>query len=588
MHRDKTKEEPSAEAAGGTPMGRRTVLPLLAAVAAAVLVARRADGTSVLPGPIEAMLLLPVFVLWVRERFSEAALRGGFADRLLALVVAVVGLGIAFSTHDVLAPFRATALLVVGCMAVDRLCRLYGVLQADIEHAWRLIRRMAMPWLGLIALAAVLLALPIATRSSIPDYQHNFWLHVVNSLQTAAGAASLTGFSAYGFGEDYTAFGQAVIVVVMQLSGIAMAMIGLAIARPFLRRVPTVRTVLAFYAVLQAAAVALMYGAWRAEDAAGVVDRLWWGVVYATSAGCNGGVTMQAGGLAGYVDSSAVFACVTMLSMIGSLGAPIILDLILARRDSARTPWQLLPGGELIAVFVIVVGSAILIFLWETPWRSEIVWRLPEHWVPARPVDLGESRASLRDQMEMPQRWHLSVLTACTMRSAGMQSVPVSQGAISWPTFGLFLLSMGAGGSLAGVAGGMRVSVLLLLLICMFTRRRSWAVFQDGVRLRRRLMTALMLFVLGWSAFNVLVVVALGTLTQGSAYELAFDGAAAVNNCGFSTGLAVHLTQAGRLGMIAAMLLGRALPIVFWAMTADRLSKAMRDAGRPVARAVNT
>ena len=460
----------------------------------------------------------------------------------------------------------------------------------EIGRPDRLLRTLAGPWIGMIFLATALLSLPLATQSGVPDYRHNFWLHILNNAYASVSAACLVGTTVYSFGEEYSFFGQAVLVVTTQFAGMGMAAVGLAVFMPFLRNAVKLRTILLISLGLQSAAVVVMWHAWHQADTPSSWDRIWWSIVHAGSALWNSGLTMRGNGLTDYILNGPIFATITSLSIIGSLSLPVILDLaIVVRRPSPGVqtskkkpipeahasggPWQALPAWEAGAAFSLLLGGAVLLFCFETPWALDVAWRLPDSWTPQRPIQLGEGQVALRDDLMLASRWTTSVYVSATLRSAGLQSISVMEGAMSWPSYGLILLWMLIGGSAGGVAGGVRTSCLLLAGICVLSRRRSWQACAGGPEARRMLLRRSLMFVPIWLLVNAASIAILRVFTDGTLYEVVFDGAAACNSVGLSTGFSLHLSWIGRMIIILIMIAGRAVPVVFWASVSSRLRR---------------
>jgi trk system potassium uptake protein TrkH len=226
--------------------------------------------------------------------------------------------------------------------------------------------------------------------------------------------------------------------------------------------------------------------------------------------------------------------------------------------------------------FVLLLTGAVALFFFETPWRQDIVWRLPDAWVPERPVDLGSNRIALGDEMPRRTRWSRAVFVSATLRSAGMGSTPVTQGALSWPSYGLLCLGMFVGGSAGGVSGGLRTSGLLLLCICLFSGRDTWNSLPGGPAARRTIVRRSLMFLPLWLGLNIISIALLAVTSGGTAYELVLDGTAACNSVGLTTGLSLHLTWAGRLSMIAIMIGGRVVPVAYWLAVSRRFGQCLR------------
>jgi trk system potassium uptake protein TrkH len=487
-----------------------------------------------------------------------------------------------------IAVFTATlTAFISGMLILQALATVYRRVERRILEPAGLLRSLAGPWLLMVLLGTVLLSLPLATHSAVPDYRHNFWDHILNNAFASVSSACLVGTTVYDLGEDYSLFGQIVLVVITQLAGLGLAAVGLAILQPFMSKIIRLRTVLLSAVGLQAAAVGAMWTAWSPSDVSSAGQRAWWGIVHAGSAMWNSGLTLRSDGLAAYVSSGPVFATVTTLCIVGSLGLPVILDLVFGRRATKATvskdpkserpaPWRALPQWEATAAFLLLLTGAVALFVFETPWREEIAWQLPDAWVPERPVDLGSNRIALGDDMPHRARWSRALFVSATLRSAGMGSIPVSRGALSWPSYGLLCLGMFVGGSAGGVAGGLRTSGLVLLGICLLKGRDSWNSLPGGAAARRTILLGSVLFLPLWLVLNGASIGLLALASGGTGYEVVLDGTAACNSVGLATGLALHLTWAGRLSMIVIMVGGRVVPVAYWLALSRRFGRCLR------------
>lgn len=550
-------------------------------MAVAAMLARDAGGNYLIPAWIAFCLQVPAVASWCQQQFDgrRREVRASRLDQGLTLAMLLSAIGLGLQAQSVDASFIAATTFVAGMLLVDRLVALGSRVEGAITEPGRIAILVFRPWLIMLFAGTVLLALPLSTPSSVPDYRHNFWLHIGQSAFSSVSAGCLVGISAYSYGEDYTFFGQAVLFAMTQLSGMAFAALGLATVHPFLRRVISLRTVLLVALCVQLAAMCLMYPCWQKSDAPVAASRIWFGLVHASDAMWNSGWMLRTDGLGEYLRHPIIFACVVTLAVAGSLGLPLILDLIAgARRVQAPQaqwrdsltprgvpPWKRLAAWEASAALVALMTCAACIFLWETP-RF-----LPESMVTSRPVDFGGGRVSIRDDMSHAERWMRSVYLASTLRSAGMQSMPLSEGAVSWPTLVLMLAAMLLGGSIAGTTGGMRTTSLLLPLICTVLPRLSWTSHPGGyeargVLLRSALQAIAVMF--GVAAASVML---LFLSTDGTTYERVFDGISAAGNVGLSTGLSLHLTVFGRISMMLLMIAGRWAPLLIWLGVSHRL-----------------
>ncbi|MFQ5495624.1 MAG: potassium transporter TrkG [Phycisphaerae bacterium] len=502
------------------------------ALAAVAVLARDAGGAAVLPGWAEMAIQTPALLLWLRTRCGRSGL--GRDDRWPTLAVLVGGGAIAIFHAQPALFFLAATGLIAGSLLLDALHGVYRRIETRIEEPARLLRTLWPPWFCLVLAATVLLSLPIATRSGVPDYRHGFWDHVLNNGFAAMSFGCLIGRSVYSFATEYTRFGQIVLLVVTEWSGITFCAVGLCIMRPFLRRPIRLRTVVRWALGLQLFAVVALWSAWRATDAPGAGERFWWGLVHAADAVWNTGTTLRTDGLASYLPSRTVFVTVLALSIVGSLGLPILLDLIRrapkrpdrpesARVAGARLPCRRLAQYEAGAALALLALGAVLLFYFETPGT------LPPKLIPVRPFDLGGNQVAMRDNLGLGGRWTLAAFVSTTLRSAGLQSISVAPGALAWPSYGLLLLWMFIGGSAGGPAGGVRVTSFVLPLICLVHGREAWAAEPGGAAVRRLILRRVPLFAAGWLGINALAIGSLTAVSDWDTYSRVFEATAAIN-----------------------------------------------------------
>lgn len=554
----------------------------LSVVGVVAALARDAGGAYLIAESLALLLQAASWAAWVYHLWVKRQVRraGALSDAGLTVTGFLLGGLIALWTGRFDALAITMTSLIAGLLLVDFIAGFFARLQARMDRPVELLRVALRPWGCLILITTILLAIPLATHSGVPDYRHNFWLHIANSAFNAVSAASLVGTSTYDFGAEYALFGQAVIVVTTQLAGFFFAAIGLAMARPFLKSEVRLGTVFKCIAAAQVVAIAFVWTSWHDADVGGLVTRAGWGLTHVGSAIFNSGWTLRADGMAAYFNEPRVYSVVALLSVAGSIGLPILIDLtrrgpVTKGNSGGAAPWKSVPQMEAAAALILLVCLAGFIWVCEAP-RF-----MPEKLVPRRPVDFGGDRVCLRDDMGHRQRWTMSVFISSTLRSAGLQSTPLSEGAMSWPTYFAMLGMMTLGGSVGGVAGGMRVSALLIPLLVLFSGRLGWASRPGGMEARRCLLVGAARIAAVTLLLNVGGVLALSMSTDGTWYETIFDGVAAVGNVGLSTGLALHLTSAGRLAMMLCMVAGRLVPIIMWLNLAARLQRLVGEQPNP-------
>lgn len=543
-------------------------LTILACLAALV---RDANTQPLIPVWITTLIQAPALLFWLHARWGWFGLRI-HAERthhgLLTAFIFVAAVAIAVYRGS-LDPWNVVVAIYLGGLAFLEWARhRYESLEAAMDKPIDALHLIIRPWIIGLILLTIGLAIPLATKSSVPDYRHNFLLHILNCALTATSSICLIGTSPYSIADDFSLFGHALLMLTTLLSGMALSAIGLAIARPFLSRPLSLASVWKWMIGLQAIAILALVAAWNTTDAPTSLSRVGWSAVHVADATWNTGYTLRPNGLADYLANPFVFSIITTLAIIGSIGMPIVLDLVLPRRKESDAapwkPWKRLPNWEAGAAFLLLLGVAGLLFLFET--RGF----LPENLASSRPFDLGSPQVPLREEAQHAPRWRMAVFVSATLRSAGLQSIPLVEGTITWPSYAVLLVGMIVGGSAMGVAGGLRSTAFVLGLICLVHPRRMWSDNENAVRWRtlRRLATLIAAYLLLAGAGTFVMY----TCTAGTAHELIFDTIASFTGVGLSTSLSLHLTWIGSLTMIGLMIAGWWYPLVIWSRIAGDFS----------------
>lgn len=570
----------------------RPVLLAACALPAMVgLLGRRASGAPLLPTAVLVGLQIPLLAAWLMLRCgmlsrarSEPTGGGAFHLSLTAIVFLAAGAAGAILRRAELSLSMLTV-FVLSMLVVDAVGA--WLRRVDQSSDGRVLGRVVLGWALVVLVGTAVLATPLATYSSVPDYRHNFWRHVLFCAHTAASSVSLVGSSGYDIRYDYSAFGRAIVYTLMQLGGIGLTALAAVAMRSMTARPIRVAPVVAWSLALQVAASVLLAPAWKAADTPDAAARAGWSLFHSAASLLNCGFALRPDGLAVYLSSGPIFVTTTALGLIGSLGIPTLLALLRSREpaqpatrrreaDSAALPppplQRLIPLEFWAALWLLIVGAVVFFFI-ESPADLSAALRAD------RPVDLGPTQIPLYE-MTPGARWRAAVFLAVTARSSGFSGIPLVEGAISGLTLGVMCVWMTIGGAVGSYAGGLRTTTILALLTLWLARpTHPLKRLDDPVRrrLRRRLL-ALVAFVPLLEAATLGLIV----LTQQATWwERGTEAVSAACGVGYSTGLGPHLTWPARCAVILAIMLGRLVPIAWWCRISADLSAAA-----PVAREV--
>ncbi len=420
---------------------------------------------------------------------------------------------------------------------------------------------------GVLIIAGwILLALPVAHVSGS--------VSPLDALFTATSAVCVTGLVVVDTGNDFTLFGQVVILVLIQLGGLGI-MTFAALGAQMLRLRISFRSqaVLADVFYQREAAQALrenlkqvvaltsvleLMGAWLLyldlRQAPGVHPPLFSAVFHAVSAFCNAGFALNPDSLTLYRSHMLTVFAVMLLIIVGGLGHTAVLEALqrVGRRLLGRSNWPVRWSLNLRVVLatsaaLIVVGTAGLLLF-----------------------GLGE------DEQGWPQALSNAVFQSVTARTAGFNTVEIG----GLPTASLLVLVglMFIGGSPGSCAGGVKTTSLAIWL--GYFRSKLGAakdVTLFGRRLPEHLVSRAVVVVglsLIWNAVGCVILSVTESRDNGVLFQsLLFEQVSAFATVGLSTGITAGLSTAGKLWIIATMFVGRLGPLTV-ALTVIPATKA--------------
>jgi trk system potassium uptake protein TrkH len=405
------------------------------------------------------------------------------------------------------------------------------------------IRLVILGYASYVLIGWLLLCLPVSHRTAGAG--------ALNHLFTAVSALSTTGLVTVSTADTYTWFGQAVILLLIQLGGLGYMTIGsftvLSLSgklSPLRQRVGAtalslpegfqiasfVRLIVGFTLVIEALGAVALYPVFAAH---GTASPAWSAVFHSISAFCTAGFGLHNDSFESYRGDVALNVIIGTLSYLGAIGFIVLSD-----------AWDFLRGRKawLTLTSKIILASTLWITLIGT-----VLFFLDEPLVAGLPA--GE-------------RWMASlfqVMTAST--TVGFNTVPI--GALSMSSLFLLTLVMMIGASPSGTGGGIKTTSFTALWAVMMSviRRRDRVTFlgREIPENRVRAATANFLF------YCITLAAGLYALTLVETAALAdqlFECASALGTVGLSRGLTGTLTEAGKLIIIALMFVGRVGPAV--------------------------
>ena len=395
--------------------------------------------------------------------------------------------------------------------------------QKKTRRAVSISRTMALVFLGIIVFGALLLMLPAASRSGISAGP-------VTALFTATSATCVTGLVLADTWSQWSNFGQAVILAMIQVGGLGF-MSAASLAYFTLRRRISIHQQLVMAEAIGADMDdvvdhqrMLLIRAFAIEGAGAliltirflfeypVLQAVKLGVFHSVSAFCNAGFDVLGfiqPGASLYVYRTDPVICLTLsaLVILGGLGFLVWDEVIRERKAkkwSVYTKLVLITTGALLAVGTVLT----LILEWNNP--------------------------STLGTMTVPQKILAAFFQSMTLRTAGFAGV--DQGLLTPAGKAVSIFLMLIGGSSGSTAGGLKTVTFVVLLMFMWNRirgRRTVSVFYRTIS-DTHVLNAITIFML--------------------MVFLAFFGAAVVcatSPVGFADGLYETVSALGTVGLTA-------------------------------------
>lgn len=411
------------------------------------------------------------------------------------------------------------------------------------------IDRVVVTYLAALVIGTGLLMTPAATTA--PG-----GISLLSSLFTTTSAISVTGLEVLSAGSDFTIFGQAVILGLIQAGGLGVLLLTTLLAmlvagkvglrlresvaaeaksshiggiRPMVLRIIglTVATELAI-------ASALFLRFWlRYDEPAG--RALWDAVFHAVSAFNNAGFGLKSDSLTAYATDPFVCAPIAAAIILGGLGYPVLIELF--RHYRRPLSWSMTTRAVIVVTPVLLLGGTAFIAAIE--WNS--------------PGTLGH--------LDWWGKLQTAAFQSTTTRTAGFSSVDISQmHPATW--LGMDIL-MFVGGGPAGTAGGVKITTVMVLLAM------AWAEINGGTRANlfgtrvarsaHRQATTVIVLALGLVTLATIAVM-LDAPEQGLD-RILFEVISAFANVGLTTGITSGLPGLSQVVLIVAMILGRLGPV---------------------------
>ena len=527
------------------------------------------------------IVLLCVFIAEKIVRLFNAASKAEFfrtnwfeIPLLLAMAIAVLGAGRWFGEVDSAAVRRVAVGFYLVLQVVIKVCRTVVNLAASGRSPTR---TLIVSFLVLIVSGAGLLMLPRASATENVSF--------VDALFTATSATCVTGLIVKNTGNDFSLMGQLVILSLIQLGGLGIVVFGAVFAlllgqalslreRVAMQELLSAHTlgrisnmivfIFAGTFLIEAVGAVSLLGMW--DDAPGwignVNQRWFCSIFHSISAFCNAGFSLFEDSFISYNRTWYIYVVICPLIVLGGLGFGVLYDLAHIAADrvkrffkrlihkqyrflmEAPKRMQLQTKIVLSASFFLIVFGTLAILLFERYTNN------------TNPVE----NLGVRD----------ALFQSITARTTGFNTVDIST--LSASSRFVLILLMFIGGSPGSTAGGIKtvtLAVVIMTVVAALRKRQEVEMYKRSIRI----------VVVGRAITVTLLAATLAlSITENAngftMAEVMFEASSALGTVGLTTGITPSLTTAGKLIIIAVMLIGRLGPLTLLAALTFNLKPA--------------
>jgi len=402
----------------------------------------------------------------------------------------------------------------------------------------------ALGFVAIILLGAVLLMLPVSSQSRT-------WTHPLDASFTAVSATCVTGLVTLDTGSYWSAFGQVVIIALIQVGGLGFMTVAVLAALLFGKAVtPRDRMLVAmsynlnsFESVTELVKnIALGTAIIEGVGALLLMIRfvpdfgargIWISVFTSISAFCNAGFDIfgnNFGSVAAYAEDPLVNITLILLILLGGVGFLVWRDILNFIKKRKRI--SVYSKMVLTMSAILIFGGALLIGAFE--WNN--------------PATIGN----------MP--WYSKILASLfesvTLRTAGFAAF--DNGAMREASMLIGAMLMFVGGASGSTAGGTKmvtVAVILYTVWCVAVGKKDIVI--SGRKISKESFTkAVAVFAVQLFLMIVGMVIILGVTDFGLS-EVLYEAVSAVNTVGITAGITTSLGTVAKITLMLLMYFGR-------------------------------
>ena len=419
----------------------------------------------------------------------------------------------------------------------------------------------------IILLGTTFLSLPLASSNGES-------IGPINAGFTATSATCVTGLIVLDTGTDFSSFGHAIILILMQIGGLGIMTFSTALIMLFgkqislqgqsllqgvlgeaskysmikLLRAIVITTFI--FEVIGAMVLFLKFRPLAHFAPLANFDLLGHCMFHSVSAFCNAGFCLYPDSFMRFQGSWSVNFVIMSLIIVGGIGFTVMLDVyknVIKRRHIRFL--SLHSKVVIVTTIALIVIGTILIFAFE--YNNQL------------------------NQLPMKNSILASVFQSVTTRTAGFNTLDISN--MSFASVILMIVFMFIGASPGSTGGGIKTTSFAILVLSVWSiirHREDVEVFHCSVTSEntRKVMSLITISVT--ILVTLIIVLCVSEANQGFKFEqIIFEAFSAFGTVGLSMGITPHLTSIGKIAIIALMYLGRVGPLtIAFALSEKKIS----------------
>ncbi len=422
-----------------------------------------------------------------------------------------------------------------------------------------------------ITVGTLTLMLPIAAKSG-----HISW---IDALFTATSAVCVTGLIVVDTGSYFSGFGQGVILFLIQIGGLGIMTISVALFQIIGKKVvfqqrmamqevfshaprediyQLLRSVLFFTLTIEAVGTVLLFLYWQTDLP--FAEALYQAVFHSVSAFCNAGFSLFSDSFMRGQSSLLLNITICSLIILGGIGFPVVYELYRHSVMREKSKFSLQTKSVIAASAGLLLAGTVVILLSERTLIPTLGW--------------GNGFLA-------------AFFQSVTCRTAGFNTLDIASLNTATLLFMMFLMLMGASPGSCG--GGIKTTTFAVLTAFSWTRlTRRKCVNLFGKTVPDETVTksiSVLVFAMSAVCISVFVILFIdpdhGARIPGNRQFLSFlfETISAFGTVGLSMGVTPSLTLPGKLVIIVLMLIGRVgVPAFTYILAGGGATKGIRYA----------